>query len=300
MSEVMTVETIVEAYLQTKGYYTKTRVSVKKENSYLDIDVLGYNNMTKTLAFAESKSHGKKTKVFYRKFSEPDIHKYNLLIENKKIYEEEFEQELISWKESGGKKSGKAKPAKLNGKFFEVFNFLSNINYFIERCEILNINIEEVENIYILFVSNCYYDETGIAETYAKKFINFQYRNKIKIVFKTHFDLLIDLINAIKPKIEDIANTKNDDEIDENDEDEGSGYENSVFGKRYGHPVLDLIREFNRYVFITIADGSTGAPKESLPYIEKKRKENQNKLYDIFNNYNESLEKENKKSTKVS
>ena len=104
MSEVMTVETIVEAYLQTKGYYTKTRVSVKKENSYLDIDVLGYNNMTKTLAFAESKSHGKKTKVFYRKFSEPDIHKYNLLIENKKIYEEEFEQELISWKESGGKK----------------------------------------------------------------------------------------------------------------------------------------------------------------------------------------------------
>lgn len=245
------------------------------------------------MAFAESKSHGHKTKVFYRKFAKSDIAEYNIFLENNIKAGETFEQKISSWKIAGGKKSGKIKPEKdklintVNGKVFEVLNFLNNINYFIKQYKKLNIKIEEVETIYILFVSNCYYDEIIIAEKFAEKFIEFPHRVTIKLEFKTHFDLLIDLINVIKPNEKIPPNSKN--KTQKPGDDKNVADDDSIYGKRSGHPVLDLIREFNRHVFLTQAEGASHAPKTSLKYEDKKREENQQRLTSIFDKYNEII-----------
>jgi len=65
MSEVMTVESIIEAEWRLRGFWTKSRFAFKTEkNQWSDADVLAYHPEEKKLVIAESKARGPKKRVF--------------------------------------------------------------------------------------------------------------------------------------------------------------------------------------------------------------------------------------------
>lgn len=65
MAESMTVETILEADWQLKGFWTKTRFLYKgAKGGYSDVDLLAYHPLAKHLVIGESKAHGPKNRVF--------------------------------------------------------------------------------------------------------------------------------------------------------------------------------------------------------------------------------------------
>jgi hypothetical protein len=65
MAEAMTVETILEADLQLKGFWTRVRFPFQTDNGgWSDIDVLGYNPERRELVLAESKVRGPKKDVY--------------------------------------------------------------------------------------------------------------------------------------------------------------------------------------------------------------------------------------------
>ncbi|HXT70955.1 MAG TPA: hypothetical protein VN700_14435 [Vicinamibacterales bacterium] len=65
MAEAMTVETILEADLQQRGFWTRVRFPLRTTNGgWSDIDVLGYHPERKELIFAESKVRGPKKDVY--------------------------------------------------------------------------------------------------------------------------------------------------------------------------------------------------------------------------------------------
>jgi hypothetical protein len=65
MAEAMTVETIVEAYWQIQGYWTKVRFPFQTNlKGWSDIDILAYNPNKKDLIVSESKVRGPKKNVF--------------------------------------------------------------------------------------------------------------------------------------------------------------------------------------------------------------------------------------------
>lgn len=64
MSEVMTVEAIVEAEWILDGYWSKPRFSFPVYKSWSDVDVLSYKPSTKHLVISESKVDGKRNDLF--------------------------------------------------------------------------------------------------------------------------------------------------------------------------------------------------------------------------------------------
>jgi hypothetical protein len=82
MAESMTVETIVEADLQLRGFWTRLRFPLRtKKGGWSDIDVLGYQPERQELVLAESKGRGPKKDVFaftpYTRSTYGDILKYD-------------------------------------------------------------------------------------------------------------------------------------------------------------------------------------------------------------------------------
>lgn len=64
MAEAMTVETILEADLLLRGFWTRVRFPFQTDNGgWSDIDVLGYNPERRELVLAESKVRGPKKDV---------------------------------------------------------------------------------------------------------------------------------------------------------------------------------------------------------------------------------------------
>jgi len=65
MAEAMTVETILEADLLLRGFWTRVRFPLRTPNGgWSDIDVLGYDPVRRELVLAESKVRGPKKDVF--------------------------------------------------------------------------------------------------------------------------------------------------------------------------------------------------------------------------------------------
>ena len=228
------------------------------------------------MVFADSKSHGEITKVFYRNINESDVDIYKKYLQEIEDNDVKYFESLNAW-DRLGKKTSVDKPKKLkvsdkilDSRVFEVFNFLNNINYFIKQPEKYFIPIAEVKVIRILFVSSCYFEELDVINNFTKTFIQCNDSKEIIVEFKTHFELLIELMKKINTSVEKDENT---------------------FGKRYGNPVLDLIREFNKHLFITKVDGSSKAPLGEESFKEIKRKENQNKLMEMFKEFNECVKK---------
>jgi len=87
MAEAMTVETVVEAYWQIQGYWTKLRFPFQTENNaWSDVDVLAFHPEDQHLVVAESKVHTSK-KVVYAYVKQPFSKVYRILKKGKNGYE---------------------------------------------------------------------------------------------------------------------------------------------------------------------------------------------------------------------
>ena len=58
MSEVMAIESIVEAYAKFKGYFCEMRVPFKLKRGYSDFDIVGFNPKTRATLVVECKAWG--------------------------------------------------------------------------------------------------------------------------------------------------------------------------------------------------------------------------------------------------
>jgi hypothetical protein len=191
MSEAMTVETIVEAYWQLKGFWTKLRFPFQTDGGgWADIDILAYHPEEKTLVIAESKVRGPKTEVYayteYTRQKDGDIFEYD-------------EDNYLSFLKY-------IKPICSKNTVFRNFRRM-------------------VSRIIIQLVSNYYVDEKVSREvardiqTHTKDSIPRGIKAEIRL--DTTLDIISEIINLEK---------------------------STGQGRRYGHPVIDIARELNRYL----------------------------------------------------
>ena len=230
----MAVESIIEAYWQIKEYFTIARFSYpKKENQHdghyddsndgytSDIDVLAFNAKKQILVLAESKAHGDKSKLKTGVLNEETISK--------------VKENGIYYAHKSNNSDRKTKDDLL--KFFsDVKNLIEN------KFVLLPIPINQIKELNIHFVSTTYFEyqyeslkskpQEQIKQKIIKditddlkSFVKLKTKKNIKIniIIQTHFDLILEIIELIKL---------------------------SKREKRYGHPVLDIIRELNRHLGI--------------------------------------------------
>ncbi|TGC09457.1 hypothetical protein [Methanolobus halotolerans] len=202
MAEAMTVETIIQAYWDIKGYWTKMRVPIKV-GGWTDIDVVAYNPMKKELVLAESKVRSTKHTI--------------------RAYTEELADSGVNFLDFD-RKYGKS--YKTTGKLYYL-SFIEKIdNDFLDLVfDKLGIPKDDIK-ISIHFVSNYYVKEALLesAQNEIRDEINKHISSPYfvdRVLVQTTFDVLCDII---------------------------SEEEKSIVGRRYGHPVLDIAREINRYM----------------------------------------------------
>lgn len=191
MSEAMTVETIVEAYWQLKGFWTKLRYPFQTGGGgWADIDVLAYHPEEKTLVITESKVRGPKTEVYayteYTRQKDGDIFEY------------------------------------------DEDNYLAFLKYIKPICSkntVFNNFRKMIDKVIIQLVSNYYVDGkvsrevTRDIQTHIKESIPRGVKTEIKV------DTTLGIISEIIKVEKSIRQ-----------------------GRRYGHPVIDIARELNRYL----------------------------------------------------
>lgn len=202
MAEAMTVETIIQAYWDIKGYWTKLRVPIKV-GGWTDIDVVAYNPLKKELVLAESKVRGNKhaLKVYTNEFHAHSEN--NSFLSFDKLYGKDGKYDYLSFIE------------RLDAKFMDsIFKELS-------------LPKENIETISFHLVSNYYIEENLLesAQNEVKdemnKLLDGSGYSIHEVIIQTTFDVLCEIISK--------------EEMNEQ-------------GRRYGHPVLDIAREINRYM----------------------------------------------------
>jgi hypothetical protein len=224
MSEVMTVESILDAYWQTQNHFTKPRFFYTTgNNGNSDIDVLAYDATNNSLVLVESKAHGGKSVLKHGEINSKTLNKV-------KKGEVNYD----------GKKTDD-----------DFLKFCADIKYLIKNHteKKFPFVFSKLKKITIHFVSTVTYkkDEQVIKdlENHMEGFIKDNCKLsdiKIEFIIETHFDVIIKIIQALKK-------------------------ENR--GKRYGHPVLDILREFNRYLGIQSENDEKPVIKNSKSQKEK-------------------------------
>jgi hypothetical protein len=214
MSEAMTVETIVEAYWQLKGFWTKLRFPFQTDGGgWADIDVLAYHPEERTLVIAESKVRGPKTEVY--------------------AYTEYTRQK--------------------DGNIFEYDgdNYLAFLKYIKPICSkntVFSNFRKMVDKVIIQLVSNYYVDGkvsrevTRDIKTHIKESIPRGIETEIRV------DTTLSIISEIIKVEKSIRQ-----------------------GRRYGHPVIDIARELNRYLHPDIR--CAGKEKKMTEAVKSKLRE---------------------------
>lgn len=219
MAEAMTTETIIEAYWQMQGFWTRLRFPIQTSyGAWTDIDLVGYKPEGKWLVIAESKVRGPKRDVYA--FTKYSLNKYGNILE----YDKE------------------------NGRH-NYFAFLRNVPIIIKDRGIF-INFKSmVKNLTIQLVSN-YYIAEDVKED-AERSVYRHIANKIpkgikaEIKLQTTLDLILEII--IKER-------------------------ESLQGRRYGNPIIDIAREINRYLFPNIKFAGRDAQATELIIKKFKKK----------------------------
>jgi hypothetical protein len=226
MSEAMTVETVIDAYWQLEGYWTKLRYAIQTENNgWTDIDVLAYNPEENELVICESKVRGKK----------------NLILAYIPEVRNEGKMSFIDFD-------------KNNKGYLNYLSFLENLNTgFLDKIR-KDLHIPERTKITIHLVSNYYIDENildsaleDLKKDIMKRIDSSYVVNRV--IIDTTFGIFCKIIKAEKEKNQ---------------------------GRRYGHPVIDIAREFNRYMDPDIVR------KKSKGFKKPKSDEYKEKLKGIF------------------
>lgn len=196
----MTVETVIDAYWQLQGYWTKLRYQYKIERGWSDIDVIAYHPLKKELVIAESKVRGRKHLI--------------------RAYTSEVRSGEISLIDFDRKKDGS----------LDYLSFIENLNPSMLKEIYSSLNIPNETKIIVHLVSNYYIEESILsdAEEELREEINKRIGSSYtveRVKIDTTFDVFCEII-------------KQEEKINQ--------------GKRYGHPVIDIAREINRYMNPTV------------------------------------------------
>jgi len=195
MSELMTVEAVVEATWQLQGYWTRTRFPLRLRNgTWSDVDVLAYKPEDQHLVICESKARGGKRDVFAFT-SETDPRWTDIL--------------------------------SFDGDNY--FHFLEHLGLVCADGTIFNNFGGMTQHVTVQLVSNYFISADRKQEAISTV------SNKVRSLLPpgTNFNVLLDTgLDVICRIIE--------------------AEREHPQGRRYGHPVLDLIREINRYLHADI------------------------------------------------
>lgn len=208
MSEVMTVESIIEAEWQLLGYWTKARFAFKTEkNQWSDADVLAYHPEQKKLVIAESKVRGPKKKVFA--YNEQTRKKHGTILEFS---------------------------AHVNSKATNHFDFIRHL-YRICSDGVAFADFEKmVDTLVVQHVSNYVIADDlkeKARECVRKAAMENLSKCKPAPPKKLKIEVQLDTTLEVVARIIERENAHEQ-------------------GRRYGHPVLDIAREINRYLHPTV------------------------------------------------
>lgn len=196
MAEAMTVETIIEADWQMRGYWTKLRVPLQTpKGSWSDIDVVAYHPERRHLVLCESKVRGPKKAVYaYTKYTQQE---YGSILD--------FDE-----RDEG---------------VHNYFAFLRHIRSACRDGVLFEHFTKMVKKLTVQLVSN-YYVTPDVAEK-AMLSVEKKIGRAVPagVVLNVRLDTTLDVIARII--------------TEENHKEQG---------RRYGHPVIDLARELNRYM----------------------------------------------------
>jgi hypothetical protein len=220
MSEAMTVETIIEADWQMRGFWTRLRFPLQTpKGGWSDIDLIAYNPEDRDLVIAESKVRGPKK----------DIYAFTK-------YTQESYGDILTYDEDN------------------YFRFLRHIGLACVDGAIFKNFKNMVKVLTIQLVSNYYISED------VKKDAERSVRNRIANEIPRGVELRIQLETTLDLILRIIANENS-----------------SGQGRRYGHPVIDIAREINRYLRPNIRYAGRGAEA-----INKIKKDFVKKIHDVF------------------
>lgn len=204
MSEVMTVESIIEAEWQLRGYWTKARFAFKTEkNQWSDADVLAYHPEKKKLVIAESKVRGPKKKVFA--FNQQTRKQHGTILDFS---------------------------AHVNGKKTNHFDFIRHLHRICSDGVVFSDFGTMVDTLVVQHVSN--YAIIDDLKEEARECVLKAARQSLskcnpappkKLKIEAQLDTTLEVVARII--------------VHENAHEQG---------RRYGHPVLDMAREINRYL----------------------------------------------------
>lgn len=202
MAEAMTVETIIEADWQMRGFWTRLRFPLQTpKGGWSDIGLITYNPEDRHLVIAESKVRGPKK----------DIYAFTK-------YTKESCGDILTYDED------------------DYFHFLRHIGLACADGTIFKNFKSMVKILTVQHVSNCYISED--IKEYAECSVRNCLINEIprgvehRIQLETTLDLILRIIT------------------NEN----SSGH-----GKKYGHSVINIAREINRYLWPNIRYAGRGA-----------------------------------------
>lgn len=179
MAEAMTVESIVEAYWQQQGFWTRVRFPFQpRDYGWSDIDILAYHSKYKILVISESKVKGPKRDVYV--FTKTTQEKY------KNIF----------------------KFDRLDKTRANYLSFLENLKPFFNRY-VRNIFVNfstQVKTIVIQLVSNYYIDKEvkdNVLKDIANK-IRPSIPNNTKLVIRldTTFDIICEIIKNERKELQ--------------------------------------------------------------------------------------------------
>jgi len=204
MSEVMTVESIIEAEWQLRGYWTKTRFAFRTEkNQWSDADVLAYHPEEKKFVIAESKARGPKKKVFA--FNEQTKGKYGSILEFS---------------------------THINSKKTNHFDFIRHLYRICSDGVVFSDFGKMVDTLVVQHVSN-YAIVDDLKEEARECVLEAARQNLSKCnpapPKKLKIEVQLDTTLQVVARIIESENKHEQ-------------------GRRYGHPVLDMAREINRYL----------------------------------------------------
>ncbi len=103
MSEVMAIESIVEAYAKFRGYFCEMRVPFKLKRGYSDLDIVGFNPKTGATLVVECKAWG--SSDYYPSFDGSD---------SKRWFKKQFREIIKKWDQFKKSPSNRWKLSKLN------------------------------------------------------------------------------------------------------------------------------------------------------------------------------------------
>ena len=187
--EAMSVESIIQAYWQIQNYFTIPRFGFEMKGTnengrewgnYSDVDLLAFKPKIKDeeskLILAESKAHGGKNKIIFKRFDKTCTDFTTLKDKHQK-----------------------------DGHINDLLDFVDvNVRYILDNKKLIDnlIDLDTVDVLHLQFVSTVLFDESEelikIIVVHIEEMINDKYNCKVELEIVTHFDLICKLFLLVQ------------------------------------------------------------------------------------------------------